>query len=77
MKKINTKRGMSILLTATMATSIFPMPVFASEQNTEKEEVVYVNLSENGEVKEINVVNIFDTEKKGKIVDYGDRKSVV
>ena len=63
MKKINTKRGMSILLTATMATSIFPMSVFASKQNTEKEEVVYVNLNENGEVKEINVVNIFDTEK--------------
>lgn len=40
MKKINTKRGMSILLTATMAMSIFPMSVFASEQNTEKEEVV-------------------------------------
>ena len=76
MKKINTKRGMSILLTATMATSTLPMSVFASEQNTEKEEVVYVNLNENGEVKEINVVNIFDTEKKGKIVDYGNYESI-
>ena len=75
MKKVNAKRGMSILLTATMATSIFPMSVFASKQNTEKEEVVYVNLNENGEVKEINVVNIFDTEKKGKIVDYGNYES--
>lgn len=58
MKKMNTKRGMSILLTATMVASVFPISVFASEQNTEKEEVVYVNLNDNGEVKEINVVNI-------------------
>ena len=75
MGKINAKRGMSILLTATMVTSMFPVSVLAAEQNTEKEEVVYVNLNENGEVKEINVVNIFDTEKKGKIVDYGDYES--
>lgn len=75
MEKINAKRGMSILLTATMVTSMFPVSVLAAEQNTEKEEVVYVNLNENGEVKEINVVNIFDTEKKGKIVDYGDYES--
>ncbi|MBR7071805.1 MAG: hypothetical protein IKI29_06570 [Clostridia bacterium] len=40
-------------------------------ENTTKEEVVYVNLNGDGSVKEINVVNIFDLNADGKIIDYG------
>lgn len=41
------------------------------EANTGKEEVVYVNLGNDGSVREINVVNIFGENAEGAITDYG------
>lgn len=55
------------------------IPVFAAdnnEENTPKEEVVYVNLNGDGSVKDITVVNAFDLDSDGKIIDYGAYESV-
>ena len=61
------------LTAAMMATLVFtsaiPMNAFAQPENTAKEEVVYINLEADGTVKEINVVNIFDMEQAGTILD--------
>lgn len=46
------------------------------KENTPKEEVVYINLNADGSVKEINVVNIFDLDADGRIVDYGKYESL-
>lgn len=50
--------------------------VLANEENTEKEEVVYVNLNGDGSVEDIYVVNIFNPSESGKIYDYGRYKTV-
>lgn len=50
--------------------------IHGEEENTDKEEVVYVNLEEDGKVKDITVVNIFDLDKAQTVVDYGDYTSV-
>lgn len=63
---------MAVILAVLMMVTILPMSAFAAESNTAKEEVVYINLNTDGTVKEINVVNIFDLDKDGKIIDYGD-----
>ncbi len=61
----------SLLLMFTM------IPTNVSAQNASaKEEVVYINLQSDGTVDSINVVNIFETDKNGHIVDYGDYESV-
>lgn len=65
------KRIITILLAALLMVSIMPLSAFAAEENTPKEEVVYINLNADGSVKEINVVNIFDLDKNGQIIDYG------
>ena len=54
------KRIIATLLAALLMVSIMPLSAFAEEENTPKEEVVYINLNADGSVKEINVVNIFD-----------------
>ena len=51
-------------------------PVLAYEENTNKEEVVYVNLNGDGSVDDIYVVNIFNPSETGKIYDYGRYKTV-
>lgn len=48
----------------------------ATTTNTQKEEVVYVNLNADGKVKEIYVVNIFELTKAGTIIDYGAYKAL-
>ena len=65
------KRIIATLLAALLMVSIMPLSAFAEEENTPKEEVVYINLNADGSVKEINVVNIFDLDKNGQIIDYG------
>lgn len=70
------KRITSILLIALLVVGILPMSAFAASENTPKEEVVYINLNADGSVKEIHVVNIFDLDADGKIVDYGKYESV-
>lgn len=64
---------MSVTLFAAIAA---PLTALASTNNTPKEEVVYINLDPSGSVKEINVVNIFELDKDGKIVDYGNYESL-
>ena len=70
------KRTMAILLAALLMVSIMPLSAFAASENTPKEEVVYINLNADGSVKEINVVNIFDLDQDGQIVDYGKYESL-
>ncbi len=65
------KRITAAFLTAVLVITLLPVSAFAVQENTPKEEVVYINLNADGSVKEINVVNIFDLDKDGQIIDYG------
>lgn len=67
----HTKRILSLLLAALLITGALQLSAFAVTENTPKEEVVYINLTADGSVKEINVVNIFELDENGRIVDYG------
>ena len=67
----HTKRIIAALLAALLIIGTLPMSAFAAAENTPKEEVVYINLNADGSVKEIVVVNIFDLDKDGQIIDYG------
>lgn len=59
------------LLVLTLIAAMMPLPVAAAQENTSKEEVVYVNLNADGTVSDVHVVNIFDMAETGTIVDYG------
>lgn len=72
----HTKRIISVLLVALIVIGVMPFSAFAASENTPKEEVVYINLNADGSVKEINVVNIFDLDKDGQIIDYGKYESL-
>ena len=75
MKQFQNKKVVSAVLAVTMAVTGIQVPVLAAEnhtENTDKEEVVYVNLNHDGTVKEINVVNILKPDSTGAVVDYGD-----
>lgn len=71
-----TKKIVASVLTASLVLTSFPVSAFAAEINTEKEEVVYINLNADGSLQETNVVNIFELETDGKIVDYGTYEEV-
>ena len=71
-----TRKIISFLLAALLAAAALNVSVFAAESNTPKEEVVYVNLNADGSVKEIYVVNIFELDSDGKVVDYGEYESL-
>ena len=73
---IHTKRIIAALLSALLIIGILPLSAFAAVENTPKEEVVYINLNADGSVKEIVVVNIFDLDKDGQIIDYGKYESL-
>ena len=45
-------------------------------KNTKKQEVIYINIEPDGEVKDVTAVNIFDMEKRGLITDYGNYSSL-
>ena len=63
-----------LLAVALLCTSA--MPIFANDggsSSTSKEEVVYVNITADGKVKDVYVVNIFSG---GNIVDYGDYSEI-
>ena len=66
------KKVTVIFLAILMATNI-TIPVFAAENDSPKEEIVYIMSDADGTVNNINVVNIFDG---GNISDYGDYSSV-
>lgn len=61
--------GLAVVLVCTAAS-----PVFAAQAPSEKEEVVYADLKDNGQTEEVYVVNIFENQKK--IEDYGTYESV-
>lgn len=64
---------LSLLLVFSLIL-MFSVPAFAATANTDsaKQEVVYINLNSDGSVLEICVVNIFELDEDGQIVDYGD-----
>lgn len=72
----HTKRIIAALLATLLIIGILPLSAFAATENTPKEEVVYINLNADGSVKEIVVVNIFDLDKDGQIIDYGKYESL-
>ena len=51
-------------------------PVYAAEENTPKDENVYVNLNQDGSVDGIYVVNAYRLDADTQIVDYGNYESV-
>lgn len=67
------KTNLKIVITVLLLIALAVSPVTAS---TEKEEVVYVNLENNGVVKDVYVVNIFELRSPGTITDYGNYNSV-
>lgn len=67
-------RLLSLLIIITLL-SVFAIPVFALTENTAKEEVIYVNLNYDGSVNKIYVVNSFELNQNGQIIDYGDYTS--
>lgn len=62
---------MAALAMTLLSFSCFP--VYANEESSSKEEVVYVMMDAQGEVKETYVVNIFNDEN---IIDYGNYQDV-
>ncbi|MGN0451417.1 MAG: hypothetical protein ACI4FN_04815 [Acutalibacteraceae bacterium] len=66
------KKFLPVLLALIIPISTVGALAVGSEP-TEKEEVIYINLNANGEVKDIYAVNIFGG---GEITDYGDYSSV-
>lgn len=72
----HTRRILSVLFAALLIAGVLPLSAFSATENTPKEEVVYINLAADGSVKEINVVNIFDLDENGRIIDYGKYESL-
>lgn len=68
------RKGIAILLTMLMLTAGSAAPVFGLGEPSEKEEVVYGNLGDEGQTEQVYVVNIFQNQKN--IVDYGEYESV-
>ena len=59
------------LVFALLFTVTAPAAAEAFEENTSKQEVIYINLNNDGSVEKISAVNIFDLSEDGKIIDYG------
>lgn len=70
------KKLTALLLAVLLMVSALPFSASAAAENTPKEEVVYINLNTDGSVKEIVVVNIFDLDEDGQIIDYGKYESL-
>ena len=60
----------AILLVIILLLSL-AVPAFAAESSSPKEEVVYINLKDDGTADNTYVVNIFEKPLKGNILDYG------
>lgn len=65
----------SLIIMMLLVVTI-PFSAFAVT-NTEKEEVVYATLENNGTLKNMYVVNAFNVTQEGQMIDYGDYDSVV
>ena len=66
------KRILPIMLSLVLLIGA-AAPTFAEGISSEKEEVIYINLTADGSVKDVYAVNIFG---KGAVTDYGDYSSV-
>ena len=60
----------SVLATNLLLLSV-PSIIWA-KSNTQKEEIIYANLEATGTLKSMYVVNAFDLEESGEIIDYGN-----
>lgn len=68
-----TRRALAIVLAVILIIgAAAPVTALAMDANTPKQEVVYINLNADGSVEKIYVVNIFDLDEDGRIIDYGD-----
>ena len=76
MKNRNFLRVTAAALVLIMCVFAFTPPTNAAEPATEKEEVVYANLAGDGQLLEVNVVNILYPDENGHAVDYGSYESV-
>ena len=76
MNHFNLRKSTSVFLVSALLVSALPVSASAMEANTDKEEVIYVNLDNDGSVREINVVNIFGGNTEGIIIDYGKYQDV-
>lgn len=76
MNHFNLRKSTSVFLASALLVSALPVSASAMEANTDKEEVIYVNLDNDGSVREINVVNIFGGNTEGIIIDYGKYQDV-
>lgn len=70
---MNSVKKVTAIILSTAMVFTLAKPVMAAEQASEKEEVVYIKMTPDGQVKNINVVNIF---QGGKTIDYGEYSSV-
>jgi len=61
----------ALVFTVNSVTSLF-----AAEENTLKEEVVYADLNEDGSIDSVYVVNIFELDQDSMVIDYGGYSSV-
>lgn len=68
------RKGTAAFIAAALVIGTFPAGALAA--GTQKEEVIYANLSWDGSVDEVNAVNSFHLENGGKITDYGDYESL-
>lgn len=75
MMKNNKKIVMSLLTLSLITGTLCLSPIRALEDATEKEEVVYINLNEDGSMQQCYVVNIMYPEDN-IIVDYGNYSSI-
>ena len=67
----------AIAASVLLAGTIMPGLSYAvATPNTAKQEVVYMNLDGSGNIKDIDVVNIFSMTAAGEITDYGAYSSV-
>lgn len=64
------------LLTITAAVLLLSAVLVGGAAALDKEEVVYVNMDASGNVEDVYVVNIFELEEPGFVVDYGEYQSV-
>jgi len=73
--KRKTKHAAAVL---AACLALAPSAAFAAGENAQatKEEVVYVSLKGNGSFNKAYVVNAFDMERAGRVVDYGPYTAV-
>jgi len=65
------KRVLPILLVFVLIVSMFPQMALAADI-IPKSETAHINLNSDGSVKTVYIINAFDLEGGGSIVDYGD-----